>query len=41
MSIFIFFPNSIKEALVEEKYEWDSDNDNVLGNEDRGEDLTT
>ena len=33
------FPNSIKEALVEEKYEWDSDNDNVLGNEDRGERL--
>jgi hypothetical protein len=32
------FPNSIKEALVEEKYAWDSDNDNVfLGNEDRAE----
>ncbi|RLN15656.1 hypothetical protein C2845_PM02G03470 [Panicum miliaceum] len=32
------FPNSIKEALVEEKYDWDSDNDNVLlGNEDRAE----
>jgi len=31
------FPNSIKEALVEEKYEWDSDNDNVLSNEDRAE----
>ena len=34
-----YFPNRIKQAPVEEKYEWDSDNDNVLGNEDRGERL--
>ncbi|CAN6282049.1 unnamed protein product [Urochloa humidicola] len=31
------FPNSIKEAPIEKKYEWDSDNDNVLGNENRAE----
>ena len=32
-----YFPNRIKQAPVEEKYEWDSDNDNVLSNEDRAE----
>ncbi|OEL36174.1 hypothetical protein BAE44_0002806 [Dichanthelium oligosanthes] len=32
-----FFLDNIKEAITEEKYEWDSDNDNVLGNEDRSE----
>lgn len=31
------FPNHVKEEPIEEKYEWDSDNDNVLGNEDRAE----
>ncbi|OEL34864.1 hypothetical protein BAE44_0004117 [Dichanthelium oligosanthes] len=31
------FPNDKKEAQLEEKYEWDSDNDNVLNGENRGE----
>ncbi|CAL4935028.1 unnamed protein product [Urochloa decumbens] len=31
------FPNNIKEAPIEKKYEWDSDNDDVLGNENRAE----
>lgn len=29
------FPNTVKEEPIQEKYEWDSDNDNVLDNEDR------